>query len=75
MGTGEIQGAGAKGRMVGVAVGGGREGRGWRAAGLCKEGSAMVVVVEGGGSPPESIPGRGPSSPPPLCCGMGHLQP
>lgn len=67
MGTAEIQGAGADGRMVGVAVGGGREGRGWRAAGLCKEGSAaVVVVVEGGGPPPESIPGRGPSSPPPL---------
>lgn len=73
MGIGEIQGAGEHGRMVGVAVGGGREGRGRRAAGLCKEGSA--VVVEGGGPPPESIPGRGPSSFPPLCCGMGHPQP
>lgn len=48
---------------------GGQEGRGWRAAGLCKEGSAGVLLVERAGPPPASIPGKGPSSPPPLHCG------
>lgn len=34
MESGEIEGAAAKGRTVGAAVGGGWEGRGWRAGGL-----------------------------------------
>lgn len=65
MGAGETEGAAAKGRMVGAAG----EGRGCRISGLCKEGSAVVLLVEAG-PPSASTPGRGPSSPP-VHCGMG----
>lgn len=75
MGAGEIKGAAAKGRTAGAAVGGGWEGRGRRASGLCKEGSVRVLLVGRGGPAPASMPGREPSTPLPIHCGSGHPDP